>query len=237
VTRPERGREQAEVERIRAVYALRDARPGRHPAIAAAYRRLNAERTRITHDLIATVAPPPSGRLVDIGCGAGYDLAGWLRHGWQADHIAGVDVVPERVERARAACPGVDVRLSDGMRLPFADGVFDIATAVTVFSSILDPEMGGALFQEMERLVRPSGLIVVYDFVVRKPTNANVRGMSIDRLAALGRPPAGSVRLSPLLPLVAVGEMIHPRLAELAMRFAPRTHRLSWWTAGDGPPR
>jgi hypothetical protein len=112
--------------------------------------------------------------------------------------------------------------------------VFDAATAVTVFSSILDPAVRRVLFREMERLIRPGGLVVVYDFVIRKPTTADVRGLSLDRLADLGLPPTGPRRLSPLLQLVAAAEMLHPRLGDLAMRLAPRTHRLSWWVVAGG---
>lgn len=233
MTESERGRRDAEIERIRSVYKVRDAASARHPAIAAAYRRLNAERTRAMHDLILTVAPPSSGRILDVGCGTGYDLAQWVRDGWQIDLIAGVDISPERVARARAACPGADIRLGDGIRLPFREGIFDAVTASTVFSSILDPMLRSTVFREMERVARPGGLVVVYDFVLRKPTNASVHGLSLRRLAELGRAPTGSRRLSPVLQLVAAADVVHPRMGDLAMRLLPRTHRLSWWTVPE----
>jgi len=53
--------------------------------------------------------------------------------------------------------------------------------------------------------------------------------MPLQRLTELGRPPDWSMRLSPVLQAVAVGAAVHPRLADLAMRLAPRTHRLSGW--------
>jgi ubiquinone/menaquinone biosynthesis C-methylase UbiE len=226
----DRRAEGAELERIRATYRERDARGrARHPAIAEAYRRLNDERTTQTIELIRAVAPPPDGRLLDVGCGGGYDLDRWLEAGWFRAAIAGVDISPERVARAREALPDVDIRLGDGIALPFDDDAFDVATAVTVLSSILDPQLQRTLFAEMERVVRPGGLVIVYDFVVRKPTNPSVRGLSLRVLQRLGRVPDGSSRLSPLLQAVAAGAAIHPRLAGLAWRVAPRTHRLSWW--------
>jgi ubiquinone/menaquinone biosynthesis C-methylase UbiE len=142
-----------------------------------------------------------------------------------------VDLIPARLAAARVACPNVDFRLSDGSHIPFEDGSMDVATAVTVFSSILDLGVRRALFADMERVVRPGGLILIYDFVIRKPTNRSVIGMPLRRLAELGRPPNGSVRLSPLLQAVAVAGAIHPHLADWSMQRAPRTHRLSyWWT-------
>ena len=81
----------------------------------------------------------------------------------------------------------------------------------------------------MERVVRPGGLILIYDFVIRKPMNPDVIGMPLRRLAELGRPPDGSMRLSPLLQAVALARAIHPQLADWTMQHAPRTHRLSYW--------
>lgn len=223
-----------EVARIRDAYAARDRSSGRHPAIREAYRRINAQRLRAMHELLRDVAPPPGGRILDVGCGTGSDLGSLLQAGWSEDRIAGVDLLPWRVEAARRALPGVDLRVVDGDRLPFDAGTFDAATAVTVFSSILDPGVGRALFAEMERVVRPGGLLLVYDFVIRKPSNPHVRALPIDRLRDLGRPPDGSRRLSPLLQLVAAGAAVHPRAADLAWRLAPPTHRLSWWRVGSG---
>lgn len=226
----------AEVARIRAVYHERDRARPRGAAIADAYRRLNAQRLERMRRVVDGFFPHERPRLLDVGCGSGYDLSRWLTAGWRADRLAGVDLVPERLAAARLACPGVDLRLSQGSVIPFADDSTDVATAVTVFSSILSAELRRALFTEMERVVRPGGLLLVYDFVIRKPTNPNVIGMSLERLTALGRPPTGSRRLSPLLQAVAVGAAIHPRLADLAMRLAPPTHRLTYWRSSDAEP-
>lgn len=59
---------------------------------------------------------------------------------------------------------------------------------------------------------------------------------ALERLTAQGRPPTRSRRLSPLLQAVAVGAAIHPRLADLAMRLAPPTHRLTYWRSSDAEP-
>lgn len=221
-----------EVDRIRAVYRERDRSRPRARPIGEAYRRLNAQRLAAMRTLLDGLFPGQSLRLIDVGCGGGYDLSRWLAAGWPADRLAGVDVVPTRLDAARAACPGVDLRLSSDGTIPHPDASFDVATAVTVFSSILDPTMRRTLFAEMRRVVRPGGVVVVYDFVVRKPTNPNVLAMDRRRLEELGAPPTGSKRLSPLLQLVAAGAAVHPRLADLAMRITPPTHRLTYWRIG-----
>jgi SAM-dependent methyltransferase len=220
----------AEAARIRAVYADRDHRPARHPAIVSAYRAVNQDRMQRMHQLIETLMPGQKPAILDVGCGGGYDLGVWHSLGWPTTSLAGVDLVPARVEAARAANPGIDVRLSEGATIPFADASFDIATAVTVFSSVRDPAVRAGIFAEMRRVVRPGGAIVIYDFVVRNPRNAAVIPVPLKLLAELGGPPSGSLRLTPLLQAVALGGWLHPRIARMVARVAPRTHRLTWWT-------
>jgi SAM-dependent methyltransferase len=228
--------ETRETERIRDVYEERERSARPHPAIQEADRRLIEERLRWALPLLRTVAPPPNGRLLDVGCGGGGELTRWVTAGWQPTCLAGTELVPVRLARARAACPGADLREVDGPSLPFSDGTFDAATATLVFSSILDAGVRKALFGEMLRVVRPGGIILVYDFVLRKPTNHSTIGMTLAHLGNMaGRPPDRSIRLGPLLQLVAVGAAIHSRLADVAMRFAPRTHRLSQWFVPSPP--
>ncbi len=222
-------RADAETERIRAVYATRDKRRARHHAIVEAYRWINEERLERTRALVADAfrgAPP---RILDVGCGSGFDLAYWLKSGWPPESLAGVDLVQERVAEAQSRCPGVDVRVTSGTTLPFQDGSFHVATAVTVFSSILDEPARRALFAEIIRVVRPGGMVLVYDFVVRKPGNRDVIPMDLRQLRALGGPPSASIRLTPLLHLVALGTVFGRLGAAVAMRLAPRTHRLTCW--------
>jgi SAM-dependent methyltransferase len=223
-----------ETRRIRAVYGKRDLRRARG-ALAEAYRLVNDDRLSRTSQLLRSLVPMQYPSILDVGCGTGNDLGYWLAGGWPTNRLAGVDLVPNRVAAARERCPGVDVRLTDGARLPFPDATFEIATAVVVFSSILDDSVRHLLFSEMRRVVKPSGHLVIYDFVGRKPWNPDVEALGHARLGALGGTPTGSVRLTPLLQLVRAGCALHPSLARAAMRVAPRTHRLSWWTVAPAP--
>jgi SAM-dependent methyltransferase len=159
--------EAREIDRIRTVYAERECSARRHPAIWEADRRLVDDRLRWVLPLRRSFAPPPNGRLLDIGCGDGGELTRWVAAGWQSPCLAGTELIPVRLARARAACPGAEVREVDGPSLPFPDGAFDAATATMVFSSILDAGVRKALFGEMLRVVRPGGIILVYDFVLR----------------------------------------------------------------------
>lgn len=219
-----------EIARIRSTFEGRDR--GRVPAgaFARASLRLADQRLERMDEAIAAAFGGAQPRLLDVGCGGGRDLAHWLSRGWTEDRLAGIDVVPDRVERARATCPGIDIRLGIAGPLPYPDASFDVVCASTVLTSILDDEVRRALCVEMMRVTAPGGLLLVYDFVIRNPRNGNVRPMPLKRLVGdIGRPAGGSLRLSPLVYAVALGEAIHPRLAAIAMRLAPPTHRLSHW--------
>lgn len=218
-----------EAARIRAVYERRDRRGPRHLAIAEAYVRINKDRLERMRSVIAPASRATLPRILDVGCGTGFDLAFWLSSGWPADALSGVDLSRDRIAEARLNCPGVDIQVTSGTTLPFPDAVFDVATAVTVFSSILDGTVRRALFEEMRRVVRPGGIVLAYDFVVRKPSNHDVIPMDLVRLRALGTRPSTSVRLTPLLHLVALGTKFGGVGTSIAMRVAPRTHRLTCW--------
>jgi len=222
-------RADAEAVRIRAVYERRDRKGPRHPAIEASYRRITKDRLDRMRSVIAGSSPSATPSILDVGCGNGFDLAFWTSSGWPAQSLAGVDLVEERITEARSRCPGVDVRVASGTTLQFADATFDVATAVTVLSSILDEAVRRALFEEMCRVVRPGGIVLVYDFVVRKPGNEDVIPMDLRRLRELGARPTVSVRLTPLLHLVALGVRAGRVGTSISMRLAPRTHRLTYW--------
>lgn len=197
---------------------------------------INEERLERTRLVVAAELPASHPQILDVGCGSGIDLAYWLSAGWPPEKLAGVDLVEGRIAQGRMRCPGVDLRVTSGTSLPFADGTFDLATAVTVFSSILDEAARQRLFAEMLRVVRPGGLILVYDFAIRKPWNRNVVAIDQRRLLALGRSPLRSVRLTPLLHLVALGTRFGKVGITLAMRFAPSTHHLTLWRIPDADP-
>lgn len=219
-----------EAEAIVQRFAARDARPSRG-WVARGHLYLADERHAAMRRLIADEIPGVEHpRLVDVGCGSGYDLRAWRADGWPADALAGIDLVPGRVDAARQAVPGVDLRLGAGPDLPYADSAFDVATASTVFSSIGDAASRRRLFAEMGRVVRPGGLVIVYDFVVRNPRNRSVQAMVPTLLTQMaGRSPDGSFRLGPFLYAVGPALAIHPALGRLAARIMPRTHRLSYW--------
>ena len=130
------------------------------------------ERDEAIVDLLTGNGGPPTS-LLDVGCGEGTTLS-MLRERLAIDRAVGIDLLPERVERARRAWPGIEFQVADAMRLPFPDASFDAVLAMTVFSSVAHADRG-ALLIEMARVLRPGGRFVWYDMRRPSPSNPDVR--------------------------------------------------------------
>jgi ubiquinone/menaquinone biosynthesis C-methylase UbiE len=113
-------------------------------------------------------------RICDIGCGGGGDLVAWEELGVPGSSLAGTELVEERAEIARRRLPEADIHVVDGFDLPFDSASFDVSTVSLVLSTIRSPSHRAHLLKEIARVTRPDGLVLLYDFVIRKPWNRNV---------------------------------------------------------------
>jgi SAM-dependent methyltransferase len=113
---------------------------------------------------------PTDVRALDFGCGVGGYHA-LLGPAFGA--LTGVDVSAECVAEARARHPHVAYETYDGGALPFADGAFDLAFAITVFHHIA-PAQWGASLAEMRRVLRPGGLAAIYEHNPLNPLTMHV---------------------------------------------------------------
>jgi ubiquinone/menaquinone biosynthesis C-methylase UbiE len=146
---------------------------------------------------------PLTGRSVlDVGCGEGAVLRDMLRYGASAADVSGVDLLPERVARARELTPGARIEVGDARELPFAEASQDVVLAFTLLSSVVDSAARSRVASEMMRVTKPGGVVLVYDFWTN-PTNRDVRPVRRAELRALfpGRPIAfrGTTLAPPLL--------------------------------------
>jgi ubiquinone/menaquinone biosynthesis C-methylase UbiE len=111
-----------------------------------------------------------SGRLLDIGCGPG-SIALKIARRSGSLLVTGVDRSDEMVAVAQraAATQGLASRASflvaDGNHLSFPDATFDFVLSNSVLHHLQDPV---AVFNEMARLSKPGGVILVRD--LRRPS-------------------------------------------------------------------
>ena len=115
-------------------------------------------------------------RLLEVGCGNGNVLADFQSLSAQPRNLFGIDLLPLRLKQARASYPLFPLACADGQSLPFPARSFDLILQFTVLSSILDNDVKREVAREMQRLLRPSGLILWYDFFFN-PLNPQTRGI------------------------------------------------------------
>jgi SAM-dependent methyltransferase len=121
------------------------------------------------------LGPPSSLRIADIGCGVGLSdrlLAPAV------GELHGVDMARGALETAARDNPRVHYHHFDGTRLPFEDGALDMTFAINVFHHV-PPQDRSGLVTEMARVVRPGGLVAIYE---HNPLNPLTR-LAVNRCA------------------------------------------------------
>ncbi len=153
----------------------------------------------------------PAAPVLDLGCGAGHDLAVL-----DAVGVRGVGVDPSAVMLDAAADgTGAPLVRATGERLPFAAGAFAGCWLERVLMHVPEP---GAVIAEVVRCVRPGGLLTVFE-------------PDWSTLAVNGTPvPAGwlSIARHP-----AIGSAVGGLLTEAGCDVRDRVEERSWWTADE----
>lgn len=178
----------SEIDRIRAAYARRDKRglDERYSLLGTANLYLFQQRERALLSLLRRHAPTSLAglRVLDIGCGGGEVLNDFVRYGADPSMLAGIDLLAERIGRARRRNPAIAYFVGDAEALPYRDGAFDVALQFTLLSSVLDRETRRRIAAETMRVLRPGGILVWYDFIW-DPTNPDVRGVRLGEIRSL----------------------------------------------------
>lgn len=107
--------------------------------------------------------------VLDVGGGPGYFAAAFDRRG--ARYIG---LEPDAGEISAAGLKPANSIRGDGTRMPFADGTFDVVYSSNVAEHVPDPE---ALAEEMLRVTRPGGLVVLSYTVWLGPFGGHETGL------------------------------------------------------------
>lgn len=122
-------------------------------------------------------------RILEMGCGGGGVLTESLGFGASPENLFGVDLLFDRLVHAHHILSGSGFANADGQFLPFSSKTFDLVLQYTAISFILDPEIRRNIYADMLRVLKPSGIILSYDFWLN-PTNPQTRGLGLTELRA-----------------------------------------------------
>jgi len=193
-------------------------------------RAILLERQSAIRDLLGTHGYLPLARrkILEVGCGMGKVLASLMELGARPKNLYGIDLLTERIAEARQSYPGLQFQCVNAEKLEFQDASFDLVLLFSVFSSILDERMARNVASEVNRVVRPGGAILWYDFRYNNPWNPNVRGVTRPQIRNLFPGFKMQMQAVTLLPLVArrlgrLTQAVYPVLAAIPFL---RTHYL-----------
>ena len=140
---------------------------------------------------------------MEIGCAGGGVINSLLQLGVREQNIYGIDIRPEGVEDAKMAFPNVNFTVMDARQLEFPDSNFDVVTIFTLLSSILEYKIRKKIASEIERVLKPGGMVIYYDFRYNNPFNPNVMGIRKTEIKKLFPRMNRELKLITLLPPLA----------------------------------
>ena len=113
-------------------------------------------------------APKPGDRILDVGCGCGFDTFIASAMAGPTGSAIGIDLTMEMLAAPRFAAGTFhkgNVEFLEGSieNLPFDDNLFDLAISNGVLNLITDKQ---AAFAELARVIRPDGALVAADLLV-----------------------------------------------------------------------
>lgn len=168
-------------------------------------------------------------QILEVGCGGGGNLQDLLRLGAAPASLSGIELMPERAAMARASLPAqVQILEGDASTAAVAKNSKDAILAFTLFSSLLDTTFRQTLAHTMWEWVAPGGGVLVYDFTIDNPSNADVKGIPLSELTTLF--PHASIHSRRITLAPPIARRLPPALINGASTacFFLRTHRLTW---------
>ena len=119
----------------------------------------------------------PGEVVLDLGCGAGTDLLIAAQMTGPSGRVIGVDMTASMLDRARASAremgiEHVDLHESLIEELPVADASVDVVISNGVIDLVPDKD---AVFDEIDRVLRPGGRLQLADVVIHHEVSQDAR--------------------------------------------------------------
>lgn len=112
-------------------------------------------------------------RILDYGCGYGRTLEGLSSAGYVS--VVGTDFSKAMLQRARREVPDSKLIRNDGAALPIKSESFDAVLLLAVLTCMPDDNDQRILLREVERVLRPGGLLYISDLLINNDARSRER--------------------------------------------------------------
>jgi len=127
-----------------------------------------ADKKRFSHplraDWLTQYLKNPLARILDDGCGYGRTLAELSQAGYRC--VVGTDFSEAMLARARREFPHSNLVQNDGSVLPIKSESIEAVLLFAVLTCIPDDREQRIVMSEVERVLRPGGLLYISDLLV-----------------------------------------------------------------------
>lgn len=135
--------------------------------------------------LRSTKVNPYLAKVLDVGCGAGGSIINFLKLGFNPSKIYGIDILENRISSAQKQFQNINWICADASNMNFSDNEFDIVFESTMFVSLVDENLSKKIANEMIRVIKPGGYIILVDWRYSKPNEHNYKALSKKRVLKL----------------------------------------------------
>lgn len=144
-----------------------------------------AQESSVIRAFASLELDPAQSRLLDVGCGDGANLFQLLRMQFEPSKIVGIDLLRDRIQRAAELYPSVQWVHGDASRMDLPSESFDVVFESTMFVTVTDDAVAAAIAQEMQRVCKAGGYIVLVDWWMQRPADDRFRALTTSRLHTL----------------------------------------------------
>jgi ubiquinone/menaquinone biosynthesis C-methylase UbiE len=107
---------------------------------------------------------PQNAEIIDIGCGYGRTLNELYNNGYTK--TVGIDFSAKMIERGENTYPYLNLKTMSKETIDFSDNTFDAAILLAVLTCISDDNEQMKLLKEIQRILKPGGIIYINDFLL-----------------------------------------------------------------------
>lgn len=112
-------------------------------------------------------------RILDLGCGYGRTLNELCQAGYR--NLIGIDFSEGMIRRGHEQFPFLDLRVKRSTQIELPDASMDAVILFAVLTCIRNNTEQQALLREIQRVLRPGGILYVNDFLLNSDERNRVR--------------------------------------------------------------